>query len=154
MKNLWEEAKSISVQTGADITGGFNIGFQKGILEETKDALMEFVYWVEDHYPLPITLWVDFQYKHYLICDGKRVGYRFYWVDYPCLDVFENFDDIPVIELPVRVENQSLEAVLKSFAAAISHYYAWLQGLDMHTFVPEEELTEAIVRDYYNTKGE
>ena len=154
MRNLWEEAKKISVQTGADITGGFNIGFQKGIPDETKDELMAFVYWVEDCYQLPITLWVDFQYKHYLIRDGKRVGYRFYWVDYPSLEVFDNFDDIPVIELPVRLENQSLEAVLRSFAAAISHYYAWLLGLDMHSFDPEEALTEAILRDYYIFRGE
>ena len=67
MRNLWEEAKKISVRTGADITGGFNIGFQKGVPEETKDELMAFVYWVEDRYQLPITLWADFQYKHYMI---------------------------------------------------------------------------------------
>ena len=62
--SLWEKAKEVQIQTSEDIVGNFSIGFDSRIPEETKDALMRFVYWVEDHYFLPVTLWVDFKYNH------------------------------------------------------------------------------------------
>ena len=155
MVNLWENAKMISVQTGSDIVGGFDIGFDDKICEETKDALMDFIYWVEDHYNLPITLWVDFKYKQYMIgSDRKRTGYRFYWVDYENLSTFDNFDDIPVIELAARCEKQKLDNLLSSFADAITHYFAWLSGQNMHSFRPDRALTEEILNLYKNTRGE
>ena len=76
---LWSTASRINIPTAPHIVEGFDIGFDSQIPEETKDALMHFVYWVEDHFHLPITLWVDFKYNHYLIGkNGRRVGYRFY----------------------------------------------------------------------------
>ena len=96
--HLWNRAKQVKLQTSSEIVGGFDIGFDNKIPEETKDALMKFVYWVEDHFSLPVTLWVDFKYNHYLITrNKKRVGYKFYWVDFANCPVFENPDDIPVI---------------------------------------------------------
>ena len=125
--HLWNRAKQVQMQTSAEIVGGFDIGFDSKIPEETKDALMKFVYWVEDHFSLPVTLWVDFKYNHYLMeQSGKRVGYKFYWVDFANYPVFENPDDIPVIELAVRTERQTIEEILVSFIEAISRYYAWL----------------------------
>ena len=88
---------------------------------------MDFVYWVEDHFALPVTLWVDFKYNHYLLDrDKTHVGYRFYWVDFGDYPRFENPDDIPVIELPVRTEYWTVEEILISFIEAISQYYFWL----------------------------
>ena len=113
MMGLWENAASISVQTGPDIVGGFDVGFDRQIPEETQDALMHFIYWVEDRYHLPVTLWVDFRHNHYLIgSDKKRTGYRFYWVDYESLSSFDSFDDIPVIELAVRSEKRTMDEIL------------------------------------------
>ena len=77
--HLWKRAKEVKIQTASDIVGNFDIGFDDKIPEKTKDALMKFVFWVEDNFYLPVTLWVDFKYNHYLIDRaGKRVGYRFY----------------------------------------------------------------------------
>ena len=102
MRNIWEDARTLPIQTGADIVGGFDVGFDKAIPEETKDMLMDFVYWVEDRYALPVTLWVDFKYRHYLVDENKkRVGFKFYWAYFNTFPVFENFDDLPVIELAV-----------------------------------------------------
>ena len=61
--NLWERAKELNIQVSGNITGGFDIGFDEQIPEATKDALIRFVYWVEDHYDLPVTLWVDFKHS-------------------------------------------------------------------------------------------
>lgn len=152
MVNLWEKAKLISVKTGSEIVGGFDVGFDKEIGEETQNVLMDFLYWVEDHYPVPVTLWVDFKHKHYLLDENKkRTLYRFYWVDYESLANFDSFDDIPVIELAARGEKQSLDALLSSLIDAISHYYAWLSGEDMKKFQPDQALTEEILRKYQNT---
>ena len=155
MGNIWETAKTLSIQTGKDIVGGFDIGFESKIPDSMKDALMRFVYWVEDRYYLPITLWVDFRYNHYLVgCDKKRVGYRFYHVDYESLSSFDSFDDIPVIELAVRCEKQTMDEVLRAFTEAITCYFAWLSGLDLSTFKPDEKMVTEILEEYQNTRGE
>ena len=146
--HFWNQAKQISFQTSPEIVGNFDIGFDSKIPEETKDALMKFVYWVEDHFSLPITLWVDFKYKHYLIGENRdRVAYRFYRVDFANYPVFENFDDIPVIELAVRTEHRTMEEILASFIEAISRYYAWLLQL---AWQPNEKDIDEVLRAYLN----
>lgn len=148
-KNLWEQAQEVQIQVSGDITGGFDVGFDDEIPEETKDALMKFVYWVEDRYALPVTLWVDFKYNHYLIDrNKKRVGSRFYWADFTTYPVFGNEDDIPVIELPVRLERYTIEEILRSFIEAITMYFAWLTNqLDMN-FEPDPKIVEEILNNY------
>ena len=154
MQNIWEEASALPIQTGADIVGGFDVGFDRAIPEATKDALMDFVYWVEDRYHMPVTLWVDFKYRHYLVDKNRsRVGYKFYWADFVSFPVFDNFDDLPVIELPVRGEKFSMDEILAAFIEAITHYSAWLSHMDMNAFEPDEALTQEILRSY-KTRGE
>lgn len=147
--HLWLRAKQVQIRTGPDIMGGFDIGFDSKIPEETKDALMRFVYWVEDNFHLPVTLWVDFKYKHYLIGpDGQRVGYRFYWADFATYPAFDNWDDLPVIELAVRTEHQTIEDILKSFMEAISQYFAWLTNSMADIAAPDETEVEEILQAY------
>ena len=146
--HLWNRAKQVQIQTSAEIVGGFDIGFDSKIPEETKDALMKFVYWVEDHFSMPVTLWVDFKYNHYLVTrTGKRVGYKFYWADFTNYPIFENPDDIPVIELPVRTERWKMEEILASFIEAISRYYAWML---QENATPEEDEVEQVLQAYLN----
>ena len=147
--DLWEAAKSLPIRVSGAIAGNFDIGFDDQIPEETKDALMRFVYWVEDHYHLPVTLWVDFKYRHYLMDRrNKRTAYRFYWADFKTYPAFDDSNDIPVIELAVRTEHTAMDEILASFIEAITHYFAWLsQGLSQD-FQPNPELTESILRSY------
>ena len=148
--HLWNRAKSVKVQTDPQIVGNFDIGFDSKIPETTRDALMDFVYWVEDNFSLPITLWVDFKYKHYLQdADGKRVGYKFYWVDFN--PVFENPDDIPVIELPVRTEHWTMEEILTSFIEAISSYFMWLTNVPVTE--PDKDEIEEVLQAYMQRRG-
>ena len=147
--HLWNRAKEVQIRTSADIVGNFDIGFDSKIPEQTKDALMQFVYWVEDHFSLPVTLWVDFKYNHYLIDQtGKRVGYRFYWADFAEYPVFHNPDDIPVIELPVRTEHCTIEEILTSFIEAISLYYAWLTNSLTAYSKPDDGEVETVLQAY------
>ena len=147
--HLWIRAKSIQIQTGPEIVGGFDVGFDDLIPDETKDALMQFVYWIEDNFYLPVTLWVDFKYNHYLIDpNGNRVGYRFYWADFATYPVFNNPDDIPVIELPVRKEHWSMEEILTSFIEAISQYFIWLTNTSTESNQPNAEEAEEVLQAY------
>lgn len=140
-KHLWNSAKNVQIQTGPEIVGGFDIGFDSKVPETTKDQLMDFVYWVEDHFYLPITLWVDFKNLHYLMDENKnRVGYKFYWAEFN--PIFTNPDDIPVIELPV---NRPVEEILPSFIEAITRYYVWLTNTE-----PAGDETEEILQAYLN----
>lgn len=149
MNDLWDNAKNLPIQVGAQITGGFDIGFDDEISEETREALMRFVYWVEDHYALPVTLWVDFKYRHYLVTqDKRRVGYKFYWADFVTWPFFENPDDVPVIELPVRTEQSSMDDILRSFIQGITCYYLWLSNLDVKGCETDETMAASILAAY------
>ena len=147
--HLWNRAKEVLIRTSPDIVGNFDIGFDSRIPEKTKDELMKFVYWVEDHFYLPVTLWVDFKYNHYLIDrNGKRVGYRFYWSDFLSYPAFDNPDDIPVIELPVRMDYWTMEEILVSFIEAISEYFAWLTNTITKVTQPDESEVEEVLQAY------
>ena len=148
--SIWEEAKGITIQTSENIVGNFSMGFDKRIPEDVKDALARFAYWVEDNYHLPVTLWVDFKYNHYLVNENKqRVGYKFYWVDFESFPVFDNWDNLPVIELPVRTEHYTMEEILASFIEAITCYFAWLTNTIGDDYQPEADVVEEILQAYF-----
>lgn len=143
---LWDRSHELAIETGPDIVGGFSIGFDDEIPEETKDRLMHYVHWVEDHYHMPVTLWADFEYKHYLRREnGQKANYRFYWVDFDTFPVFTKEPDIPVIRLPVR---EDPEKVLAAFTAAITHYFTWLGDYAMEGYEPAEDTVKAIMDTY------
>lgn len=146
---LWHKASQIQIQTGPDIAGNFSIGFDDEIPESIKEEMRAFVRWVEANFHLPVTLWVDFEYRHYLMDrNKKRVGYLFYWADFPAYPVFENPEEIPSIRLPVRTEHYTLEEILSSFIEAISHYYAWIANIISEDYTFDEEEAEEILQGY------
>ena len=148
--HLWNRAKNLEIRTGPEIVGNFSLGFDKCIPEEIREELIRFAYWVEDRFALPVTLWVDFKYNHYLLdSGGKRVNCRFWWPDWPDWPVMEREADIPVIELPVRTEKRSVEEVLRSFAEAVSLYYVWLEGKDPAGYRPDAQETAAVLNAFF-----
>lgn len=147
--NLWVRAAQFHIQTGEDIAGNFDIGFDERIPAEVRNELRHFVKWVEANFSLPVTLWVDFEYKHYLIRrDKERVGYLFYWSDFTSYPVFDNREEIPMIRLPVRTEYSTLEEILTSFIEAITCYFAWLGNFIEDGYYPNEEDVEEILQIY------
>lgn len=150
--NIWLRAKHVCIQTSDEISGGLDVGFDKQIPEETKASLWVFISWVEKNFHLPVTLWVDFEYKHYLVRrDGKRAGFLFYWADFDEYPVFNNQKDIPMIRLPVRTEHSTMEEILASFIEAISYYFAWLCNDFTDGFTAEEADVEEILQAYLET---
>ena len=157
-QHLWNRAKNLDIQTGPEIVGGFSLGFDRRIPKETRQELVDFAYWVEDHFPLPVTLWVDFRHNHYLIDrNGKRTGYRFYWAPFEAYPLMEREADIPVIELAVRTEHGTIREILRSFARAISLYFVWLSGENPDDCIPDEgeadQILDAFSRRTAEQKG-
>ena len=128
-----------------EIAPGFDIGFDKRIPEDTKREMRSFVGWIESNYRIPVTLWVDFEYRHYLKKrDGKRVGYLFYWDEMDAYPVFNKKEEIPQSHLPVRTEKSTMEEILTSFIEAIFDYYAWICKELKDGYEPDEEDVEEI----------
>lgn len=149
MKNVWDRSHGLPIQTEPDIVGGFSIGFDEQIPEDTKDRLMHYVHWVEDHYHMPVTLWVDFENKHYLRNeDGTQTGYRFYYVPFTTFPVFEKEPDIPVIRLPVRMEKQTMQEILYSFTEVLTKYFRWLSNETMEDCEQDAATVDAVIEAY------
>ncbi len=151
--NIWYKAKQVTIHTSKDIAGNFDIGFDNEIPEAIRTELKNFVSWVEKNFNIPITLWVDFEYKHYLKDrQGKTVGYLFYWSDFNNYPVFESIDDVPEIRLPVRTEHSTKEEILISFIEAITCYFAWLCNEICEDYIPDENDVEEILQEYLKTR--
>ena len=151
--SVWKKAQIVELDISKNIVPGFDIGFDKRISDDIEKEMRSFVKWMEDNYRIPITLWVDFEYSHYLIRrDGKRVGYLFYWADYSSYPVFENKNDIPQIRLPVRTEYSSIKEILTSFIEAITDYYAWICN-EIEIYEQNENDVEEILQAYLQYRG-
>ena len=152
--SVWKKAQTIELQVLEGILPEFSIGFDKRISKDVEQELRSFVTWVEHNYRIPITLWVDFEYNHYLISrSGKRVGYLFYWADFSTYPMFDNAEDIPQIRLPVRTEHSTIEEILASFIEAITHYYAWICNEIYEGYAPDEDDVEEILQAYLRSRS-
>ena len=152
--SVWKKAQTVELQVSENILPEFNIGFDKRITKEVEKELRSFVNWFESNYRIPITLWVDFEYNHYLIRrDGKRVGYIFYWADFSTYPIFNNKEDIPQIRIPVRTEHSSIEEILTSFIEAINDYYAWICNEICEEYKSDKNDVEEILQAYLKYRG-
>ena len=152
--SVWLKAQTLKLQVSENILPEFDIGFDRNIPTDIEKEMRSFVAWMEENYRIPITLWVDFEYKHYLIRrDGKRVGYLFYWADFSSYPVFENKNDIPQIRLPVRTEYSSIEEILTSFIEAITDYYAWICNEICEEYKSDKNDVEEILQVYLKYRG-
>ena len=151
--SIWKKAQVVELKVSENILPEFSVGFDKRIPIEVEKELRSFVAWIEHNYCIPITLWVDFEYNHYLINrNGKRVGYLFYWADFSSYPAFYNEEDIPRIRLPVRTEHSTIEEILTSFIEAITDYYAWLCNEIYEGYISNEEDTEEILQAYLHSR--
>ena len=64
---LWRRAEQPAIQTAPSVKGGFDIGFDRQIPVSVQAELRRFVAWAESKFSFPVPLWVDFEYKHYLV---------------------------------------------------------------------------------------
>ena len=152
--SVWKKAQTVELQVSENILPEFNIGFDKRITKEVEKELRSFVNWFESNYRIPITLWVDFEYNHYLIRrDGKRVGYIFYWADFSTYPIFNNKEDIPQIRIPVRTEHSSIVEILTSFIEAIDDYYAWICNEICEEYKSDKNDVEEILQVYLKYRG-
>lgn len=152
--SVWKRAQALQLQVAESILPGFDIGFDPRIDKAVEDELRSFVTWLERSCRIPITLWVDFEYRHYLVSrERKRAGYLFYWADFASYPVFDNPEEIPIIRLPVRTEHSTMEEILTSFIGAMTDYYAWLCNEIDEGCKPDEDEVEEILQAYLCTRN-
>ena len=142
-------AKSAHIETSCDMEGNFNVGYDPKIPEDIRKELDKFVSWVEKNFYLPVTLWVDYEYRHYLVRrDGKRVGFLFYWSEFTHYPVFDNIKDIPQIRLPVRTEHWTTSEILTSYIEAITLYFAWILNIIGDNYETDENEVSEVLEEY------
>ena len=146
--NPWNSANPLTIRSAAEIGVGFNIGFDERIPTDTQAELRRFVKWVEESFDIPVLLWVDFEYRHYLLSrERRRTGYLFYWAEFMPGEIISNKDDIPIIRLPVRTEHSTMDEILFSFIEAIGCYYIWLANGTLPC-LPGDTHSEEILKAY------
>lgn len=151
-QTIWTAATHLNIRTAPHIQPGFSYGFDDAVPTEIRNELLTFMAWVEANFAMPVTLWVDFEYKHYLVSrEGKRVGYLFYWSDVDTWPAFTDDDAIPVLRLPVRDESWTFNEILTSFVEGITDYFAWLCSKDLSS-EEKEHTVEVILREYQKEK--
>lgn len=147
--NVWQRAKRCPIQASPEIAGNFDLGFDPKIPPETQRELRRFVAWVEQNFSIPITIWVDFEYRHYLKDrSGRKVGYLFSWSDFADYPHFNDPAAIPAIRLPVRTEHSTMPEILHSFVEALTDYFAWLCNDLTEAAVPPEKDVQEILAAY------
>ncbi len=152
-ERVWKRAQSVRLDVADTIEPGISVCFDKKIPKETQHELRSFVRWIETNYHIPITLWVDFEYRHYLVTrEGKRVGYLFYWADFENYPKFDDPNDVPMIRLPVRTERSTVEEILFSFLEAMTDYYAWICNEPIRITDLDEKDAEAVLDAYLDAR--
>lgn len=127
--NVWEKSKDLKMNVSEDIEPGISFSFDKGIDDELKNELTNFIDFVEENYNVPITLLCNFENKNYLVGeDGKHKGFLFYWTDFDNYPTFTADNDLPVLFIPVKgyKTKWTLDEILGSFVEGLSCYFAWL----------------------------
>ena len=94
--NIWDKTKELKFTLPSDLTPGISVEYPMGSeYEELRFELVKFIEWVEENYNVQIPVLVDFVDKNYLVENGKRCGYLFYYQEFiNSIKVEEEIKDI------------------------------------------------------------
>lgn len=129
--NIWDKTKELKFALPSDLTPGMSVEYPMGSeYEELRFELVKFIEWVEENYNVQIPVLVDFVDKNYLVENGKRCGYLFYYQEFVNYPEFNNAEDLPYIIVPVKgyKTKWSLRDILGSFVEALTDYFSWLDN--------------------------
>lgn len=128
-ENVWQQVKMKDWPVHPGIRREIDFGFDREIPEDDRERFRTFVVWAEEHFVFPVTLWIDFKYRHYLLNRSKqRMGYLLYTSRDADPQNVTDMDDIPVAEIPVRREKWRFEEIMYSLIECITDYDLWLLG--------------------------
>ena len=104
----------------------------------------KFCHWLEANYEFRQELVIELVNNYYLIHEGRRVGYMFFFGD----------EDVPLLALPVRgyPEKWPLDSILFSLLQGIDDYMAVQNGTIDQEYYDEAAL-EAIMDAYLKYRG-
>ena len=151
-ENIWQQVKMKDWPVHPGIRQEIDFGFDKEIPEDDRECFRTFVAWAEEHFVFPVTLWIDFKYRHYLFSrERKQMGYLLYTAhDKNPLDVTDE-EDIPIADVPVRRERWRFDEIMYSLIECITDYYLWLLGRqddDVNDYTEDMEEVLALYQAY------
>ena len=125
--NLWALVKNRDWPVVPGVRREIDFGFDREIGEEYRERFRDFIAWAEAHFVFPVTLWIDFRYRHYLVSrEHRRMGYIIYFKPDARPEMLTDEDDMPVADVPVRREHWLFDEILYSLIECITEYYLWL----------------------------
>lgn len=125
--NLWALVKNRDWPVVPGVRREIDFGFDREIGEEYRERFRDFIAWTEAHFVFPVTLWIDFRYRHYLVNrEHRRMGYIIYFKPDACPEMLTDEDDMPVADIPVRREHWLFDEILYSLIECITEYDLWL----------------------------
>ena len=125
--NLWALVKNRDWPVVPGVRREIDFGFDREIGEEYRERFRDFIAWAEAHFVFPVTLWIDFRYRHYLVNrEHRRMGYIIYFKPDVRPEELSDEDDMPVADIPVRREHWLFDEILYSLIECITEYYLWL----------------------------
>ena len=125
--NLWALVKNRDWPVVPGVRREIDFGFDREIGEEYRERFRDFIAWAEAHFVFPVTLWIDFRYRHYLVNrEHRRMGYIIYFKPDVRPEMLTDEDDMPVADVPVRREHWLFDEILYSLIECITEYYLWL----------------------------
>ena len=125
--NLWALVKNRDWPVVPGVRREIDFGFDREIGEEYRERFRDFIAWAEAHFVFPVTLWIDFRYRHYLVNREHRcMGYIIYFKPDVRPEMLTDEDDMPVADVPVRREHWLFDEILYSLIECITEYYLWL----------------------------
>ena len=128
--NLWALVKNRDWPVVPGVRREIDFGFDREIGEEYRERFRDFIAWAEAHFVFPVTLWIDFRYRHYLVNrEHRRMGYIIYFKPDVRPEMLTDEDDMPVADVPVRREHWLFDEILYSLIECITEYYLWLLNL-------------------------
>lgn len=149
--NIWDKSKNLKFTLPNDLVSCTYVQYPEGNeYVELKKELEKFINWVEANYSVHIPIIIDFVDKYYLVENGKRCGYLFYYQEFENYPEFLNIEDLPYIVVPVKGYNEkwSLKDILGSLVEAFTDYFAWLAD-ELNTEEDIQPIVDEILDQYF-----
>ncbi len=155
--HIWTLIRWEKLYTPGKFRSGLRIRFDKGVDEEVKRAVKEFCMWLrrEYHFPIRIPVYVKAK-KKIAAMDGELVSATFFApenrTEEPYIRVSAgDYEDL----LARRGKDNALAAILRSIAHELTHYFQWINGLELTNRGMERQATNYsryIVDEYAQTR--
>lgn len=137
---------------------GLNLKIDKNVDPEVKRACKEFAKWMRKQYFFPIRIPIYIKSSRYIVAlDGSKVYGTFFR---PSTYNQEPYAKIAAGDYEIMLKkwgkDSALTVILKTIAHELTHYFQWINGLDLTLIGEERQATQYsrfILDEYSETRN-